>query len=116
MKIKAPPASLIGGAFYRCAGQSIYPAVAAGPAISFKGRSSNERSGRTADIAVGQAAFVAVIPALGRFARGGPEFYDALADALLFVGYNRSVFHGGLLVVLGFLRWPSQTISMNVKS
>jgi hypothetical protein len=52
-----------------------------------------DRSGRAADVAVCQASFVAAITIFNLTIRTGPEFDDALADALFFVGYDISIFH-----------------------
>jgi hypothetical protein len=63
------------------------------------------RSVRSADIAVGQALFVAVIAAFSLRIRTGPELQDALADAFSFVGLDISALHGDapwLVVVAPF--------------
>ena len=65
------------------------------------------QSGRTADIAVGEASFVAFIPVFHRRIRTGPELDDTLPDTFFFVGYDFSIFHIRLRWVTGVLIWPS---------
>jgi hypothetical protein len=45
-------------------------------------------SGRTADIAIGQALFIFSVSIFNFMVRTGPELEDALADAFFFVGYD----------------------------
>jgi hypothetical protein len=58
-------------------------------------------SGRTANIAVCQASLVIFITVLNLSIRAGPKLDDALAEALFFVGYDISYFHGNTPFVQG---------------